>query len=165
MRGLIHVRNLLIHTLLFCHFLENLKFWFWNILKYIRTMFSGNTCLFSKTTDSELLKYGSLSWKLQKTKVTNLPFFKQIHAENKIAICQCIPFFMRYVSELFSNVGQFAFFYASNKPKIFQFLSSLSIKLYVQYVDNVWQSHCISARLGFDQSSSIAMVNIYPSTV
>ena len=39
------------------HFLENLNFEFKNILEYIRTMISGNTCLFVKTTDLELLKY------------------------------------------------------------------------------------------------------------
>ena len=49
------------HTHLFRHFLENLNFEFENILEYIRTMFSGNTLLFSETTDAELLKYGRLS--------------------------------------------------------------------------------------------------------
>ena len=40
---LIHLRNLLTHTLLFWHFLTNLNFEFKNILEYIRTMLSGNT--------------------------------------------------------------------------------------------------------------------------
>ena len=55
-------------------------------------MFSGNIYLILETSDLELLKYGSLSWKLQKTKLANLPFFKQINTENRIAICHCIPF-------------------------------------------------------------------------
>ena len=85
----IHLRNLLTHTLLFWHFLENLYFEFKNTFGYIRTMFSGNTCLFSEKTDPEHLKYWSLSWKLQKTTVTNFQFFKQINTENRIATCQC----------------------------------------------------------------------------
>ena len=56
----VHLRNLLTHTLLFWHFIENLNFEFLNNLEYIRTMFSGNTLLFSEKTDAELLKYGSL---------------------------------------------------------------------------------------------------------
>ena len=57
----LHLRNLLTHTLLFWQFLENLNFEFRNILEYIRTMFSGDTWLFSKTTDAELLKFESFS--------------------------------------------------------------------------------------------------------
>ena len=38
---IIHLRNLLTHTLLFWHFLENLNFESKNILEYIRTMFTG----------------------------------------------------------------------------------------------------------------------------
>ena len=53
--GILHLRNLLTHTLLFWHFLENLNFEFKNILEYLRTIFSGNTWLFSETTDAELL--------------------------------------------------------------------------------------------------------------
>ena len=59
--NVVHLRNLLTHTLLFWHFLENLSFEFKNILEYIRTMFSSNACLFSETSDLEHLKYGSLS--------------------------------------------------------------------------------------------------------
>ena len=58
---LLHLRNLLTHTLLFWHFLKNLNFEFRNTLEYIRTMFSGNARSFSERSDSELLKYGSLS--------------------------------------------------------------------------------------------------------
>ena len=43
--------------------------------------------------------------KTSKTKVVNLPFFKQINTENRIANCHCIPFLMRYDSELFSDVS------------------------------------------------------------
>ena len=53
-------------------------------------MFSGNACLFSEITDLENSRNWSLSWKLQKTKVADLPFFKQINTENSIAIFQCI---------------------------------------------------------------------------
>ena len=87
----VHLRNLLTHTLLFWYFLSNLNVELKNILEYIRTMFSGNTCLFLDTSDLELL------WKFElknfkKTKVANLRFFKQINAKNKIAICHCNPF-------------------------------------------------------------------------
>ena len=51
---ILHLRNLLTHTLLFWHFLENLNFELKNILEYIRTMFSGNTWLFLKIIDLEL---------------------------------------------------------------------------------------------------------------
>ena len=51
----IHLRNLLTHTLLFWHFLENLNFESKNILEYIRPMFSGKTRLYPETNDSELL--------------------------------------------------------------------------------------------------------------
>ena len=47
----LYLRNLLTHTLLFWHFLENSNFKFKNILEYIRTMLSGNPFLFSETTD------------------------------------------------------------------------------------------------------------------
>ena len=53
----IHLRNLLTHTLLFSHFLENLNFKLKYTMGYIRIMLSGNACLISETTDSELLKY------------------------------------------------------------------------------------------------------------
>ena len=43
----IHLRNLPTHTLLFWHVLENLNFEFKIIMEYIRTMFSGDTRLFS----------------------------------------------------------------------------------------------------------------------
>ena len=43
LKVILHLRNLLTHTLLFSHFLENLNFEFKNILEYTRTMFSGNT--------------------------------------------------------------------------------------------------------------------------
>ena len=85
----IHLRNVLTHTLLFWHFLENLSFECKNILENIRTMFSGNTCLFVETSDLELLKYGSLN--------SNLSLYS---------------IFMRYDSELFSKVSQFAFYYS-----------------------------------------------------
>ena len=39
----VHLRNLLTHTLLFWHFLENLNFELKIILEYIRTIFHGNT--------------------------------------------------------------------------------------------------------------------------
>ena len=116
----LHLRKFLTHTLLFWHFLENLNFEFKTILEFIRTMFSGDACLCLETSDLELLKYGSLSWKLQKTKVTNFPYFKQINTENRIAICHCIIFFMRSGSGLFSKISQFAFYYSWNKMKTFQ---------------------------------------------
>ena len=82
-----------------CH--TEINFWPKRYTIYIytfRTMFSGSTWLFSQTSDSELLKYRSLSWTLQKTKVAK-PFFQQINTENRIAIGHCIPFFMRYDSD------------------------------------------------------------------
>ena len=57
----IHLRNLLTHTLLFWHFLKSLNYEFRNTLEYIRTMFSDNARSFSERSDSEFLKYGSLS--------------------------------------------------------------------------------------------------------
>ena len=53
----IHLRNLLTHTLLFWHFLENQNFELKNTLELIRTMFSGNTWLFAEKNDEEYLKY------------------------------------------------------------------------------------------------------------
>ena len=53
----LHLRNLLTHTLLFWHFLENLNFELKSTLEYIRTMCSSNACLFSETIDSEHLRY------------------------------------------------------------------------------------------------------------
>ena len=47
----LHLRDLLAHTLLFRHFLEN--FWIKNTLEYIRTLLSGNTWLFPEITDLE----------------------------------------------------------------------------------------------------------------
>ena len=49
--------DLLTHTLLFWHFLENLNFELKSTSEYIRTMFFGNACLFAETTDSEHLRY------------------------------------------------------------------------------------------------------------
>ena len=51
----IHLRNLLTHTLLFWHFLENLNFELKDTLEYTRTMFPSSAWLFSETTDSEHL--------------------------------------------------------------------------------------------------------------
>ena len=61
-------------------------------------MFTGNAWLFAEKTDKEYLKYWSLSWKLQKTKVANLPFFKQINTKNKKKQQQ----FVKYIP--FSNM-------------------------------------------------------------
>ena len=72
----LHLRNLLTHTLLLWHFLENLNFEFKNILEYIRTMFSGDACIFLETSDLELLKYGSLTleFAISFLKVLNIDF-------------------------------------------------------------------------------------------
>ena len=141
----IHLRNLLTHTLLFWHFLENLNFEFKNILEYIRTLFSGNTWLFSETSDSELLKYGSLSWKLQKTKVANLSFLNTSIRKNKIAIWQIFHFYEIWFWIIFKRKSVCILIFI--KKNILQFLSSLSVKLYRQYADNSWQSHRICARI------------------
>ena len=57
LKEVLHLRNLLTHSLLFWHFLENFNFELKNTLGYIRTMFFGKACLFSEKTDSEHLKY------------------------------------------------------------------------------------------------------------
>ena len=51
-------------------------------------MFSGNAWLFLEKTDQEYLNIEVLVENFKKTKVANLPFFKQINTENRIAICQ-----------------------------------------------------------------------------
>ena len=105
--SVLHLRKLLTPTLLFWHFLKNLNFEFKNILKYIRTMFSGNTRLFSKTSNSELLKYGKFELKTSKNESRK---FNQCGKQNNNLSLYSI--FMRYDSELFSNVGQSAIFYS-----------------------------------------------------
>ena len=70
---------------------------------------------------------------------------------------------MRYDSKLFSTLVSL---HSIIHKKIFQFLSSLSLKLYRQYADNSLQSHRICAR--FLVSIRVAgwpWLNIYPASV
>ena len=57
LKYLLHLRNLLTHTLLLWHFLENLNFELKDTLEYIRTLLTSSAWLFSETTDSEHLRY------------------------------------------------------------------------------------------------------------
>ena len=125
----VQLKNLLKHTLLFWYFLENLKFEIkilWNTLEQCFQIIHG---YFQRQLTQNIQNIDDLVENLlKKTKVENLPFFKEINTEKEHV--DVFHIFMRY--DLFSKASRSVFSYSENKNNYQTVIFYIFLKLYRQ---------------------------------
>ena len=125
----VQLKNLLKHTLLFWYFLENLKFEIkilWNTLEQCFQIIHG---YFQRQLTQNIQNIDDLVENLlKKTKVENLPFFKEINTEKEHV--DAFHIFMRY--DLFSKASRSVFSYSENKNNYQTVIFYIFLKLYRQ---------------------------------